>query len=68
MSSSTAGERSFYKNLLARRVPQILGSYLIGGWAIVQFVDWNVKRYVLSPYLTDLALRFLQLTQRWVPY
>jgi len=56
MSSSTAGERSFYKNLLARRVPQILGSYLIGGWAIVQFVDWNVKRYVLSPYLTDLAL------------
>ncbi|MEL6822394.1 MAG: tetratricopeptide repeat protein, partial [Calditrichota bacterium] len=56
MSSSTVGERSFYKNLLARRVPQILGSYLIGGWAIVQFVDWNVKRYVLSPYLTDLAL------------
>ncbi|MGH1364755.1 MAG: tetratricopeptide repeat protein [Calditrichia bacterium] len=51
-----ANEKSLWKDLLSRRVPQILGSYLIGGWAIIQFVDWNVKRYVLSPYLTDLAL------------
>jgi len=54
--AKTTNEKSLWKDLLSRRVPQILGSYLIGGWAIIQFVDWNVKRYVLSPYLTDLAL------------
>lgn len=46
---------SFMKNLLNRRVPQILGIYLAIGWGLVQFVDWLAGRYLLSPYLTDLT-------------
>jgi tetratricopeptide (TPR) repeat protein len=51
-----AKQESFFKNLLNRRVPQILGIYIAAGWGIVQFVDWLVNRYLLSPNLVDLAL------------
>lgn len=50
---------SFFKNLLNRRVPQILGFYLAGSWGIVQFTDWLVNRYLLSPHLVDLVLLIL---------
>ncbi len=43
------------KDLIHRRVPQILGLYLGGSWALIQYVDWIVNRYLLSPYLTDIA-------------
>ncbi len=43
-------------DLIARRVPHILGLYLAAGWAVLEFTDWAVGRYVLSPHLTDLAL------------
>ena len=42
--------------LLRRRVPQILGVYLAVGWGGLEFTDWLVNRYVLSPYLTDVVL------------
>jgi len=38
-----------------------VGSYLIGGWAIVQFVDWIVTRYNYDNGWTDLILSFLLL-------
>ncbi len=42
--------------LLRRRVPQILGVYLAVGWGVLEFTDWLVNRYVLSPHLTDFSL------------
>ncbi|MGD8700577.1 MAG: tetratricopeptide repeat protein [Gemmatimonadales bacterium] len=49
-SSSILGE------LTRRRVPQILGIYLAAGWAVLEFTDFLVQRYILSPHLTDFAL------------
>ncbi len=42
--------------LLRRRVPQILGVYLAVGWGALEFTDWLVNRYLLSPHLTDFVL------------
>jgi len=42
--------------ILQRRVPQILGLYLAAGWGVLEFSDWLVNRYVLSPHLTDFGL------------
>lgn len=48
-------------NLIERRVPQYLGLYVLGGWGFIQFVDWAVERYVLSPYLVEFVLLALLL-------
>jgi tetratricopeptide (TPR) repeat protein len=45
--------------LLKRRVPQIAGLYLAGSWGFVQFVDWAVGQYVLSPRLTNFVVVLL---------
>ena len=50
---------SFFKGLVRRRVPQIIGIYLGVSWGIIQFVEWLVNRYMFSPYLTDLAIVLL---------
>jgi tetratricopeptide (TPR) repeat protein/TolB-like protein len=42
--------------LLRRRVPQILGVYLAVGWGVLEFTDWLVSRYLLSPHLVDFSL------------
>ena len=52
-------EVSFFKDLIHRRVPQIIGVYIAVSWGIVQFTDWIVNRYLLSPHLVDLALVIL---------
>lgn len=44
------------KELLRRRVPQILGVYLAVGWGALEFIDWLVNRYLLSPHLIDFVL------------
>jgi len=44
------------RDLLRRRVPQILGVYLAAGWAVLEFTEFLVTRYVLSPHLTDFAM------------
>ncbi len=41
---------------MRRRVPQILGLYLAAGWGVLEFVDWLVEQYSLSPDLAELAL------------
>lgn len=48
--------QSFMRDMLRRRVPQILGIYLAAGWAVLEFTDFLVQRYILSPHLTDFAL------------
>jgi tetratricopeptide (TPR) repeat protein len=47
---------AFASDLFRRKVPHIFGVYLAGGWAVLEFTDFLVNRYVLSPYLTDFAL------------
>ena len=42
--------------MINRRVPQIIGIYLAASWGILQFVDWCVNRYILSPNLVDFTL------------
>ena len=51
----------FTTELFRRRIPQILGAYLIASWAVLEFADWAVNRYVLSPYLVDFAFALLTL-------
>lgn len=59
-TSIKKGEKvSFMKELLNRRVPQIMGLYLGGSWGIIQFVEWLVNRYLFSPHLVELALVIL---------
>jgi tetratricopeptide (TPR) repeat protein len=50
---------SFFRRLLNRRVPQILGVYIAAGWGMIQFIDWIVNRYLLSPHLIDLTIVIL---------
>ena len=47
---------SFFKELIHRRIPQIIGSYLIAGTSLILFVDWLVNRYSLPEYYTTLSL------------
>ena len=49
-------KKSFIKNLLDRRFPQIIGSYFIGATSLLLFLDWLVVKYHLSDYVTSLAL------------
>jgi len=44
------------QELLARRVPHILGAYLAAGWLVLEVTDWVVNRYVLSSHLTDFVV------------
>ena len=46
----------FFRDLISRRVLQVLGIYIGVSWGIVQFVDWLVNRYLWSHHLTDLAI------------
>ncbi len=48
--------QGFGRELFRRRVPQIVGAYLAGGWILLEFTDWTVNRYVLSPHLTDFVV------------
>ena len=45
-----------YKELLNRRVPQILASYFFAGVTFILFMDWLVNRYKLPDYYTTMAL------------
>ena len=47
---------SLIKELLKRRIPQIIGSYIIAGTSLVLFIDWSATRYDFPQYYTILAL------------
>ena len=47
---------TFIKELIHRRIPHIIGSYLIAGTSLILFVDWLVNRYTLPEYYTTLCL------------
>ncbi len=41
---------------MRRRVPHIVGAYFAGGWILLEFTDWAVGRWVLSPHITDFVV------------
>ncbi len=49
-------KKTFIKVLLERRIPQILGSYLIAGTSLVLFIDYLVEQYQFPSYYPTLAL------------
>ena len=50
---------SIWSDLLARRVPHIVGIYLGISWGIIQFVDWIVKSTQMSPHFALLSFVIL---------
>lgn len=36
------------------RILQLFVAYLLGAWTILQFVEWTLDRYQLSPYWVDI--------------
>ena len=59
MADNNAEKISLFKDLLKRRVPQIIGVYLAGCWAFIQFIIWIVDEFALSPYLPQLSFILL---------
>ncbi len=49
----------FLIDLLQRSVPQILGIYLGAGWAIIEFMDWLINQFSISPHLPIFVLLIL---------
>lgn len=47
------------RQLLHRRVPQIVGAYFAGSWIFLEFTDWTVDQYALSPALTNFVVTTL---------
>jgi hypothetical protein len=43
------------KNLFERRIPQILGIYIGSGFGVLEFVEWLVGHYPVSPYLEQFS-------------
>ena len=35
---------------------QFFAAYLVAAWTLLQFVDWTLNRYHISPYWVDLLL------------
>ena len=58
-TSQEPNQKSLFQDLMNRRVPHIIGFYLAAGWAVLQFIDWMVNRYILSPHLVDFTLTSL---------
>ena len=41
-------KKSLIKNLLERRMPQIIGSYFVGSTTLILFIDWLITKYGFS--------------------
>ncbi|MBW8051735.1 MAG: tetratricopeptide repeat protein [Cytophagales bacterium] len=46
-------------NIFNKNALRILGFYLVGGWGIVEFLNFIVDHYMLSGYLIDVSLATL---------
>lgn len=49
---------NFWQRISDKVFLSFVGSYLIGSWAIIQFVDWIVNRYNYAASWTDVFLSF----------
>jgi tetratricopeptide (TPR) repeat protein len=59
MNKKKTKKTSFFKDIINRRVPQIVGIYLAISWGIIQFVIWLVNEFVLSPFLPQFTFVLL---------
>ena len=41
-----------------KKVAKIVVAYLVAAWTFLQFVDWTLIRYNISPYWVDILLWF----------
>ena len=48
--------KSLLKELIKRRVPQIIGSYFIAGTTLIFFIQYIVDKYEFPPHYPTLAL------------
>ena len=51
--------RPIVGQLVQRRVPQFIGLYLLSSWALLEFVDWAVRQYSLSPTISSFVVALL---------
>ncbi|NVJ65651.1 MAG: tetratricopeptide repeat protein [Gammaproteobacteria bacterium] len=51
----------FFSQLAKRRIPQYLGIFLAGSWTALEFTQWAVGRYSLSPNWEEVLVVFLLL-------
>ena len=49
-------KKSFIKTLLERRIPHILGSYLVAGTSLILFIEYLVNKYQFPSHYPTLAL------------
>ena len=49
-------KKTYIKILMERRVPHIIGSYIVAGISLVLFLDWLKVRYEYPEYYISLAL------------
>ncbi len=47
---------SFWQHIWRRRVPQVIGAYIIASALILLLIKWLIQQYALSPYLLQFAL------------
>lgn len=47
-----------FVKLWNRGLPQLAAGYFGGIWGVIQFTDWVLNRYQISPYWTDVMLVF----------
>jgi len=63
-----SGGGSILRVILARRVPQIVGAYLLTGWGLVEFLDWMVARYGWPEAWVDSSLAAMAVQSPLVAY
>ncbi|MCI5083133.1 MAG: tetratricopeptide repeat protein [Saprospiraceae bacterium] len=54
-----ASEKTYLQKIWEKGFLQVILSYLLGAWGLLQFVDWMVNRYGISSEWTDVMLIFL---------
>ncbi|MCD4665081.1 MAG: tetratricopeptide repeat protein, partial [Bacteroidales bacterium] len=59
MKKQESKKNTFFKDILERRVPQIVGVYMAACWGIIQFVMWVVDEFVLSHFLPQFTFVIL---------
>ncbi len=51
-------DANFFLSLWRKGVPQLLAGYLVAAWSFLQFAEWILQRYQLSPHWVDVLLGF----------
>lgn len=47
-------KESFFQSLWAKRIPQILVTYLLMAWIVLQLFDWALQQFGISPHWAQI--------------